>query len=203
MDHEEGCKDSIVSLPYAVPLRMYDSNPYYGGAGVEATSLVWGARHTQHDVNSHKQDKSKYPKHKQIVAVSDAVLIAPQQSAAQLHRNMAMAGPSSQGKLIEPSLLQSVQPRVSRSREQLTVRKMDGFVLDASFGSLTQLAEAKWFRSLVERNNDPDDGSHLDLFSPVIIGRDIQAGNDILHLNITSPWFLLNVLRGIATGWIF
>ena len=80
---------------------------------------------------------------------------------------------------------------------------MDGFVLDASFGSLTQLAEAKWFRSLVERNNDPDDEFHLDLFSPVMIGRDIQAGNDILHLNITSPWFLLNVLRGIATGWIF
>ena len=80
---------------------------------------------------------------------------------------------------------------------------MDGLVLDASYGSLTQLAESKWFRSLVERNNNRDDEFHFDLFSPVIIGRDLQAVNGILHLNITSPWFLLNVLRGIATGWIF
>jgi hypothetical protein len=102
-------------------------------------------RFGEHNVNSHKQDTSKYLKHDQIVAVSDAVLIAPQQSASQLRRNMAMAGPSSPGKLIEPSLLRSVQRRVSRAREQLTLRKMDGFVLDASYGSLTQLAEAKWF----------------------------------------------------------
>ena len=79
---------------------------------------------------------------------------------------------------------------------------MEGLVLDASYGSLTQLAEAKWFLSLVERNNDLDDEYHFDLFSPVDIGRDLQAANDILHLNITSPWFLLNVLRGIATGLI-
>ena len=160
-------------------------------------------RFGEHDASSHKQDTSKYLKHEQIVAVSDAVLIAPQQSAAQLRRNMSMAGPSSPGKHIEPALLRSVQRRVSRAREQLTVRKMDGFVLDASYGSLTQLAEAKWFRSLVERNNDPDDEYHFDLFSAVIIGRDLQPANDILHLNLPSPWLFLNVLRGIATGWIF
>ena len=75
---------------------------------------------------------------------------------------------------------------------------MEGLVLDASYGS-----EAKWFRSLVKRNNDSDDEYHFDLFSPVIIGRNVQAANDILHLNITSPYFILNILRGIATGWIF
>ncbi len=60
-----------------------------------------------------------------------------------------------------------------------------------------------WFRTLVERNNDPDDEYHFNLFSPVIIGREVQAANDILHLNVTTPWFLLNVLSGIATGWVF
>ncbi len=103
-------------------------------------------RFGEHYASSHKEDKSKYLKHDQIVAVADAVLIAPQQSAAQLRRNLSMAGPSSPGKLIEPALLRSVQRRVSKARDQLTVLKMDGFVLNASFGSLTQLAEAKWFR---------------------------------------------------------
>ena len=81
-------------------------------------------RFGDHDASSHKEDRSKYLKYDQIVAVSDAVLIAPQQSAAQLRRNMSMAGPSSPGKLIEPALLRSVQRRVSRAREQLTVRKV-------------------------------------------------------------------------------
>ena len=75
--------------------------------------------------------------------------------------------------------------------------------MDASYSSLTQLAEAMWLRTLVDLNNNPDDEYHLNLSSPVIIGRDVQAANDILHLNVTSPWFLLNVLRGIATGWVF
>ena len=38
----------------------------------------------EHNADSHKEDKSKYLKHDQIVAVADAVTIALQQSAAQL-----------------------------------------------------------------------------------------------------------------------
>ena len=157
----------------------------------------------EHNADSHKQDKSKYLKHKQIVAVSDAVMFAPQQSAAQLRRNLAMACPSSLGKLIEPSLLRSVHRRVSKSLAQLTLKKMEGRAIDASYGSLTQLSEAMWFQPMVDRNNDPDDAFHFNLFSPVLIGRDVQAANDILHLKVTSPWFLLNFLRGTATGWVF
>ena len=111
-----------------------------------------------------------------------------------------MAGPSSPAKVINPALLQSVQRRVQTSRTQLTQRKMEGRTIDASYGSLTQLM---WFRTLIDRNNDPDDDFHFNLFKPVVIGRDIKAENDILHLNVTSPWFLFNALRAISTGWIF
>ena len=113
-----------------------------------------------------------------------------------------MAGPSSPGKVIAPDLLLSVQRRVSTARAQLTERKpeMEGRAIDASYGSLTQLASAMWFRSLIDRNNDPDDDFHFNLFKPVVIGRDINAENDILHLNVTSPWFLFHALRAIATG---
>ena len=44
----------------------------------------------EHNVNSH-EDSSKYLKHDQIVAVTDAVAVAPQLSAAQLRRNLALA----------------------------------------------------------------------------------------------------------------
>ena len=68
----------------------------------------------EHDASSHKEDKSKYLKHEQIIAVSDAVLIAPHQSASQLRRNMSIAGPESPGKRIEPALLRSVQRPVPK-----------------------------------------------------------------------------------------
>ena len=113
---------------------------------MEGTGFKQLDRIGKHNADSHKQDKSKYLKHEQIVAVADAVTIAPQQSAAQLRRNMAMAGPSSPAKVIAQDLLLSVQRRVSTARAQLTMRKMEGRAIDASYGSLTQLSSAMWFQ---------------------------------------------------------
>ncbi len=61
----------------------------------------------------------------------------------------------------------------------------------------------KWFRTLIDRNNNFDDDFHFDLFTPFVIGRGIDAKRDIVHINITSMWFLLNILRAIACGWVF
>jgi hypothetical protein len=74
--------------------------------------------------------------------------------------------------------------------------------LDLSI-SLQQIAGAKWFHGLIDRNNDPEDEFHFDPFSPFVIGRDINAEHDVIHLNVTSPWFLFNVLRAFAAGWVF
>ena len=35
-----------------------------------------------------------------------------------------------------------------------------------------------------------------------MIGRDFDAHRDIVHINITSIWFLMNSLRTIAAGWV-
>ncbi len=45
----------------------------------------------EHNANSHDGDKSEFLKYDQIVAITDAVTIAPQLSAAQLRRNMQLA----------------------------------------------------------------------------------------------------------------
>ncbi len=45
----------------------------------------------QHNPNSHDDDQLKFLKHEQIVAVAEAVTVAPQQSAAQLRRSLQLA----------------------------------------------------------------------------------------------------------------
>ncbi len=96
-----------------------------------------------------------------------------------------------------------MQRAVSTSRVQLTFNQFEGFNIDNSSGSLARFADAKWFKTLVDRNNDPDDEFHFDIFSAFIIGHDVDAAGDIVDMNITLIWFLCNILRPIATGWFF
>jgi hypothetical protein len=41
------------------------------------------------------------------------------------------------------------------------------------------------------------------MYSAFVIDRDLNAARDIVHIRVTSLWFLSNVLRQIATGWLF
>ncbi len=93
----------------------------------------------EHDANSHDGDRSKYLKYDQIVAIMDAVTTAPQLSAAQLRRNMQLA--DSPSKKIAPELLLSVQHWVKMSRAQLTMKQLDGFDINSSYGSLQKFSE--------------------------------------------------------------
>jgi hypothetical protein len=155
----------------------------------------------EHNPNSHDDDQSKYLKHGQIVAVVDAVTVAPQQSASQLRRNLQLSERST--KHIEPFLLRCMQRVVRASRAQLTVKQLQGFSIDSSLGSLAQFSDVKWFKTLVARHNDPEDAIHFNMYSAFVICRDLNAGRDIVHMNITSLWLISNILRQIATGWIF
>ena len=155
-------------------------------------------RHGEHDANSHDEDRSKYLKHEQIIAVSEAVTIVPNLSASILRRNMQMLhGP---GRAIGADLLRSIRYRVKSSRDKLATSQMEGHFIDGSFGSLTRFANRLNFRSLIEKHNDPTNEYHMDLFAPVVIGSEIQAQNDVVHLNITSLWFLCNIFRSYMSG---
>jgi hypothetical protein len=50
-----------------------------------------------------------------------------------------------------------MQRVVRASRAQLTVKQLQGFNIDSSFGSLAQFTDVKWFKTLVARHNDPED----------------------------------------------
>ena len=51
-----------------------------------APSSLKSKKHGEHHVNSHDEDRSKYLKHDQIIAVANAVTVAPNLSAAVLRR---------------------------------------------------------------------------------------------------------------------
>ena len=42
---------------------------------------------------------------------------------------------------------------------------------------------------------------HFNLFEPIVIGMGIQAHRDVVHVNLSSPWFLFNVLRSYKCRW--
>jgi hypothetical protein len=79
-----------------------------------------------------------------------------------------------------------MQRVVRASRAQLTVKQRQGFNIDSSFGSFAQFSDVKWFKTLVDRHNDPEDDLHFSMYSALIISRDLNAARDIVHTNITS-----------------
>ncbi len=111
--------------------------------------------------------ESKYLKYDQIVAITDAVTIAQQLSASQLRRNMQLS--DSPGKKIAPELLQSVQHWVKMSRTQLTMKQLDGFDINSSYGSLQKFlrhsSKHNWFstcaHSATNRRNGTRSGGQV------------------------------------------
>jgi hypothetical protein len=134
-----------------------------------------------HDATSHapEKDKSKFLKLQQIEAIRTGVRIAPKQSAKHLRRNLMFSSPP---KRIGPDLARSVERRVRRLRAELTSEKleMDGAVMDDSYSALEKFVESKWFETLLEQHNDPDCDYHINLFEPIVIGKDLNPSDDIV-----------------------
>ena len=61
-----------------------------------------------------------YLRYDQIIAVTDAVTVAPTLYTVQLRRNMQLASPDSPGKKIGPDLLRSMEYIMRSSRALLT-----------------------------------------------------------------------------------
>jgi hypothetical protein len=156
-----------------------------------------------HDETSHADDQSAFLKLKQIIAINDGVKYAPQQSATTLRRNMAQCADTSPEKAIDPKLLRSIQHRVKNARQELTLQRLSGHAIDDSYGNLLSFAVDNSWDALIQQHNEADGGFHLDLYAPVVIGHEFDAARDIIHINVSSPWWLLNAWRAINSGWVF
>ncbi len=65
------------------------------------------------------------------------------------------------------------------------MEQLDALAIDDSFGSLVLYAEAKWFPTLFEKHMDDSD-FHLGMYNVFVIGKCIDAENDIVYLNFSS-----------------
>ncbi len=74
--------------------------------------------------------------------------------------------------------------------------------IDDSFGSLVNLVNERWLPTLLAQHNDPDHDFHFDLFEPVIIGKDLNPADDIVYMNMTSLWHILNWLLNVEAEWL-
>ena len=74
-----------------------------------------------------------------------------------------------------------MQHCVKLSRAQSTMKQLQGFDIVNTYGSLQQFTDKFWFPDLVARNNDPEDDFHSDWFTPVVIGRNLDAQRVIVH----------------------
>jgi hypothetical protein len=96
--------------------------------------------HGTHDETSHATERSKTLKYKQIIAIHDAVIIAPNQSATKLRRNLQNASPE---KHMPPDLLRPMQRRVRKTRKELTAREFSVIgVVPETMGQLTEWCES-------------------------------------------------------------
>jgi len=125
--------------------------------------------------------------------------MAPKQTAKHLLRNLQQCSPD---KRIDPKLLPCVRRKVRKFRKELTSELLDRLKMDDSFGALNPFVQERWFTMLLEKHNDPDSDYHFNLFDVVVIGQDLNVEDDIVYMNTSSLWFLLNFLRNIAAGWL-
>lgn len=154
-----------------------------------------------HDADSHApdKDKSKFLKVAQIEAIRTGVRIAPKQSAKLLRRHLEHCSPNSR---IDPALIGSLRRKVRKFRAELTSELLDGLKVDDSYQSLLKLVEERWFPTLLAQHNDPDSEFHFDLFEVFIMGKDLNPADDIVYMNMSSLWHILNWLRNIEAGWL-
>jgi hypothetical protein len=144
--------------------------------------------------DSQTVDKSAFLKVKQTVAIVEGAGFAPQQSATALRQNMAMGASTSPEKAIDPKLLRSIQHLVKTIRLELTIRRLFGSAIDDSFGNLLSFSVKDNWNTLIQQTNVAEGGLHLDLLVPVVIAHEFDA-RDIIHINISSTWWLLSFPR--------
>ncbi len=130
-------------------------------------------------------------------------MIAPKQSAIQHRRNMVQAKGSPDKQMhMNPAQLRLIQRRVQSARMDLTKQKLDNSTVPESLGELIGWCAAQDFYAALGKHNDLNDDYCLPLFSAVVIGSAIKPECQAIHINLSAPWFLLNAIRALETGWV-
>ena len=58
------------------------------------------------------------------------------------------------------------------------------------------------FDAALRKHNDLADEYCLPLFSAFVLRSDIKQERQAIHINMSSPWFLLNAIRALECCWV-
>ncbi len=104
-------------------------------------------------------------------------------------------------KTILQQLPRCIQHIVQNVRKPVTKQHLDSFNLKDSFGSLHILCDTNSFSNLMLKHNDPKDAYHFSLFEFVVLDSQVSPERDIVHIDFSSVWMILNADRSIVAGW--
>ncbi len=183
---------------YAVTsAQCLDAVIAWRGAECAPGEIYFGLSSTERMMTSHATEQAKKLNYKQITAIHDVAIVAPNKSATKLRHNLENASPE---KHIAPSHLRSIQRRVHRCREELTIREtsVSGKVPE-TIGQVIEWCESLLLEHHLQRHNDPADEYCLDLHTTYVLGNDIKDMRAMIHFNLVSPYFIFNVVLAMKT----
>jgi hypothetical protein len=82
------------------------------------------------------------------------------------------------------------------------MQQMEAPAVPESLGDLIEWCKEHDFYKAVKRHNDPRDSYCLPMYTTFVIGWDIKPERQVIQINFSNVWFLLNAVRAVETGWI-
>ena len=155
-----------------------------------------GGEHTQ--ARCHPTDKSKKLNYKQRIAVANVVKVNPTATSTDVRLALQRLNP---GGKVKPGLARSVRSVVKIQKKKSFAAMAGGAVVTNSFASIAALGEHLWFGDIMRKHNSGE--QHFsDPHQTVCIGNvSPEAAGEEIFLNVTTIWSILNLGRGLASGW--
>ena len=152
-----------------------------------------GGPHTQ--ARCHATDKSKFLKFQQRIAVAKVVKVNPAATGSDVRLALQQLSPS--GK-VQVALARSVRSVVKIQKKKSLVDICGGIEVTNSYSAL---GERLWFGDIIRKHNsgeihfsDPHEVFCIGNVSP-------EAAGEELFLNVATTWGILNLGRGLISGW--
>jgi len=158
---------------------------------------ISGGEHTQ--ARCHPTDtKSKHLNYKQRIAVAKIVKANPAVTSRDVRMSLQNLSPS--GK-VPSGLAKSVRSVVKIQKKKSLGVMAGGVEVDNSFASHAALGERLWFGDIMRKHNSGE--QHFsDPHQVICIGNvSPEAAGEELFLNVSTIWSVLNISRGLASGW--
>ena len=148
----------------------------------------------------HSEETCKFLSVRQRVAVAKLARSNPQASGTEVRRALQRFSPNSK---VEASMVRSVRKLVAHQKRKERAASCFGIEITDSYASVAALGNKLWFGDIMRRHNDEADDFHFsDPHAVICIGNVAEADSGReLFINLTTAWNVLNLGRGLASGW--